>query len=61
VGNAEKLIGRVIADMRDRVFLVLKVWPSYVADNGMSGLAMVALPVPGPIISIIYLFHWPKK
>jgi diketogulonate reductase-like aldo/keto reductase len=34
-GNAEKLIGRVAADQRDRMFLVSKVWPSHVTGNGI--------------------------
>ena len=32
-GNAEKLIGYVIAGLREHVFLVSKVWPTHVADG----------------------------
>jgi diketogulonate reductase-like aldo/keto reductase len=34
-GESERLIGRVIADQRDRVFVVSKVWPGHV--GGVSG------------------------
>ncbi len=34
-GDAEKLIGRVIAGQRERVFLVSKVWPTHVARDGI--------------------------
>jgi diketogulonate reductase-like aldo/keto reductase len=34
-GEAEKLIGRVIAGQRQHVFLVSKVWPTHVAGNGI--------------------------
>ncbi len=34
-GESERLIGRVIADQRDRVFVVSKVWPGHVGgDSG---------------------------
>src|SRR5437763_8350105 len=35
-GRSEKLIGRVIAGQRDRVFLVSKVWPNHVAGDGIA-------------------------
>ena len=34
-GDAEKLIGRVIASRRERVFLVSKVWPTHVSGDGI--------------------------
>ena len=34
-GEAEKLIGRVVAGRREQVFLVSKVWPSHVAGDGI--------------------------
>ena len=34
-GHSEELIGHVIAGQRDRVFLVSKVAPTHVADDGM--------------------------
>src|SRR4029077_13707148 len=35
-GRSEKLIGRVIAGQRDRVFLVSKVSPNHVTGNGIA-------------------------
>ena len=35
-GRSESLISHVIADQRDRVFLVSKVWPNHVAGNGIA-------------------------
>jgi Aldo/keto reductase family len=35
-GRSERLIGRVIAGQRDRVFLVSKVWPNHVMGNGIA-------------------------
>src|SRR5206468_11950714 len=34
-GRSEKLIGRVVAGQRDRVFLVSKVWPSHATEAGI--------------------------
>ena len=34
-GDAEKLIGHVIAGQRQHVFLVSKVWPTHVAGDGI--------------------------
>jgi Aldo/keto reductase family len=51
-GRSEKLIGRVIAGQRDRVFLVSKVWPDHVTGNGIARLATRASPVWALIISI---------
>src|SRR5258708_40296009 len=47
-GNAERLIGRVIAGERDRVFPVSKVWPSHGAGKEI-GQAFERGPAPlGP-------------
>src|SRR5437763_16622448 len=35
-GRSEKLIGQVIADQRDRVFLVSKLEPDHLAKNGIA-------------------------
>ena len=35
-GRSEKLIGRVIAGQRDRVFLVSKVWQTHVMGDGIA-------------------------
>jgi diketogulonate reductase-like aldo/keto reductase len=58
-GNAERLIGRVIAGQRDRVFLVSKVWPSHVAGNGIELACEASLARLGTDHLDLYLLHWP--
>jgi len=50
-GEAEKLIGHVIAGQRGRVFLVFKVWPTHVAGNGIERACEASLAVLGLTIS----------
>jgi diketogulonate reductase-like aldo/keto reductase len=59
-GNAEKLIGRAIAGQRDRVFLVSKVWPSHVAENGIEQACLAGLARLGTDHLDLYLLHWPN-
>jgi diketogulonate reductase-like aldo/keto reductase len=59
-GNAERLIGRVIADRRDEVFLVSKVWPSHVAGNGIERACDAGLARLGTDHLDLYLLHWPN-
>ena len=50
-GDAEKLIGRVIAGRREQVFLVSKVWPSHVAGDGIERACEGSSRVLGQTIS----------
>jgi diketogulonate reductase-like aldo/keto reductase len=59
-GNAERLIGRVIAGQRDRVFLVSKVWPSHVAGNAIKEACDASLARLGTNHLDLYLLHWPN-
>jgi diketogulonate reductase-like aldo/keto reductase len=59
-GSAEKLISRVIAGQRDRVFLVSKVWPSHVAGNGIERACASSLARLGTDHLDLYLLHWPN-
>jgi diketogulonate reductase-like aldo/keto reductase len=59
-GNAERLIGRVIADRRDRVFLVSKVWPSHVLGDGIERACNTSLSRLGTDYLDLYLLHWPN-
>ena len=59
-GNAERLISRVIAGQRDRVFLVSKVWPSHVAGNGIERACEGSLARLGTDHLDLYLLHWPN-
>jgi diketogulonate reductase-like aldo/keto reductase len=59
-GDAEKLIGRVIAGQREHVFLVPKVWPTHVAGNGIQGAFDGSLARLGTGYLDLYLLHWPN-
>jgi diketogulonate reductase-like aldo/keto reductase len=60
-GRSEKLIGRVIAGQRDRVFLVSKVWPNHVMGDGISRACEASLARLGINYLDLYLLHWPSR
>jgi len=60
-GRSEKLIGRVIAGQRDRVFLVSKVWPNHVAGDGIARACEASLGRLGVDYLDLYLLHWPSR
>src|SRR5690348_13548031 len=60
-GRSEKLIGRVIAGQRDRVFLVSKVWPNHVLGNGIARACDASLGRLGTDHLDLYLLHWPSR
>lgn len=59
-GNAERLINRVIAGQRERVYLVSKVWPSHVTGNGIERACEESLARLGTDHLDLYLLHWPN-
>jgi diketogulonate reductase-like aldo/keto reductase len=60
-GQSEKLIGRVIAGQRDRVFLVSKVWPNHVMGDGIARACEASLGRLGTDHIDLYLLHWPSR
>src|SRR5438874_8229133 len=60
-GRSEKLIGRVVAGQRDRVFLVSKVWPNHVAGDGIARACEASLARLGTDHLDLYLLHWPSR
>jgi diketogulonate reductase-like aldo/keto reductase len=60
-GRSEKLIGRVIAGQRDRVFLVSKVSPNHVAGDGIPRACEASLARLGTDHLDLYLLHWPSR
>ena len=60
-GRSEKLIGRVIAGQRDRVFLVSKVWPNHVMGDGIVRACEASLGRLGTDHLDLYLLHWPSR
>jgi diketogulonate reductase-like aldo/keto reductase len=58
--GSEEFIGRAIADQRDRVFLVSKVWQNHVAGNGVAQACEASLKRLGTDHLDLYLLHWPN-
>ena len=60
-GRSEKLIGRVIAGQRDRVFLVSKVLPNHTTGDGMARACEGSLARLGTDYLDLYLLHWRSR
>src|SRR5581483_4227801 len=60
-GRAEKLIGRVVAGQRDKVFLVSKVLPSHSAGDGIARSCDESLARLGVDYLDLYLLHWRER
>ena len=60
-GRSEKLIGRVIAGQRDRVFLVSKVWQTHVMGDGIARACEASLGRLRTDHLDLYLLHWPSR
>ena len=58
-GRSENLIGRAIAGRRDGVFLVSKVSPNHVTDDGIARACAASLARLGADHLDLYLLHWP--
>jgi diketogulonate reductase-like aldo/keto reductase len=58
-GLSEKLISRVIAGQRDRVFLVSKVEADEVTGDGIAQACEASLARLGTNYLDLYLLHWP--
>lgn len=59
--GSEELIGRAISGLRDKVFLVSKVWPTHVAGDGIARACEASLKRLGTDYLDLYLLHWPQK
>ena len=57
-GQAEEMVGRVIAGQRDKVFLVSKVAPNHAAANDMRAACAGSLARLGTDHLDLYLLHW---
>jgi diketogulonate reductase-like aldo/keto reductase len=57
-GRSEELINRVIAGQRDRVFLVSKVLPNHVREDGITRACEASLARLGTDHLDLYLLHW---
>jgi diketogulonate reductase-like aldo/keto reductase len=57
-GRAERMIGRVIAGKREKVFLVSKVLPSHATATGIRQACTASLSRLGTQYLDLYLLHW---
>jgi diketogulonate reductase-like aldo/keto reductase len=60
-GRSEELINHVIADQRERVFLVSKVLPDHTKDDGISRACEASLARLGTDHLDLYLLHWRNR
>ena len=59
-GHSEELIGRAIVGLRDRVFIVSKVWQTHTAGNGIARACEASLARLGTDHLDLYLLHFPN-
>lgn len=59
-GAAERLIARVIAGQRDKVFVVSKVWQTHATASGIRKACAASLARLGTDYLDLYLLHWPE-
>ena len=57
-GAAEKIVGRAIAGMRDRVFLVTKAYPHHASRRELPLACERSLQRLGTDVIDLYLLHW---
>jgi diketogulonate reductase-like aldo/keto reductase len=58
-GRSEQFISRVIADQRDRIFLVSKVERNQISADGIARACAASLARLGTDHLDLYLLHWP--
>ncbi len=60
-GRAERIVGRAIADQREKVFLTTKVWPDNASYAGTLRACERSLQRLGTEYIDLYLLHWPSE
>lgn len=60
-GESERIVGEVIQDCRDKVFLVTKVWPTNGTYDGVRRAAEGSLERLRTDRIDLYLLHWPSE
>lgn len=59
-GGAETVVGEAIRDVRDRVFLTTKVWPTNGTKTGIRASMAASLKRLQTDYVDLYLLHWPS-
>lgn len=60
-GGAERVVGTAIRDVRDRVFVVTKVWPTHLRRDEIRNACYRSLERLGLSSLDAYLIHWPSR
>lgn len=60
-GGAEEVVGEAVADMRERVFLVSKVWPTHMGSHDLRPALEASLKRLRVDQLDLYLLHWPSR
>lgn len=60
-GGSEEMVGEAIADRRDEVFLVSKVWPGSASRKGTLAACADSLKRLKTDRLDLYLLHWPSR
>ncbi len=60
-GGAEQVVGEAVSGIRDRVFLVTKVWPPHMSANGIRRALEASLRRLRVDQVDLYLLHWPSQ
>jgi len=59
-GHAEELVGEAIKGLRDKVFIITKVWPSHYTYEGVLKAMEGSLSRLKTSYVDLYLLHWPS-
>lgn len=60
-GGAERVVGEAIHDLRDRVFVVTKVWPNHQSPEELPQALESSLKRLQIAQADLYLLHWPSR
>jgi diketogulonate reductase-like aldo/keto reductase len=60
-GGAERVVGDAIADCRDKVVVVTKIWPNHATRQGMRKALEASLRRLGTSYVDVVLLHWPTR
>ncbi len=59
-GKSERIVGKAIKEVRERVIIATKVWPTHLAYNGVLKACKRSLERLGVDVIDLYQIHWPN-